>query len=179
MGVRYHFVTEITLGAPSDSVQSNLEDVDRWPAWWKWARTIESLTDRPPGTIGSRHRHLLATPLGFQLGYVTTVTHIADGSIAVDVSGDLHGMGLFEYEAEDENVTWLSLTWMVSSTRPWMNLIGRITRRPFETSHHRLMTDFAHGLAHATEADEVRVRDATVRPTDPGFFEWTPHPPRT
>ncbi|HVR33344.1 MAG TPA: hypothetical protein VMS74_11645 [Acidimicrobiia bacterium] len=173
MGTRYHFVTTLDLASQPAAVDTTLRDIVNWPAWWKWARRIEPLSDAPSGTVGARHRNTIATPLFYRFTYDTEIVETGEGMILVESSGDLTGFGLFVYRPSDDGVH-LSFTWLVETPRWWMNLIGPMARPIFVWNHDHLMTNFGEGLARASGGELIAVSHATLRPTDPGFFEFSP-----
>jgi hypothetical protein len=170
MAMRYHFVTEMVLASSPEVVQATLENVTGWPAWWKWARRVEQLNDLPAGAVGARYRNDIRTPLLYGFSYVTEIVAIAPGRIQVSSSGDLQGSGLFAFETSSDGATALSFSWLVETTKWWMNIAGPLARPLFAWNHDRLMTDFAQGLARASRGDLRRVEHTAIAPSDSRFY---------
>lgn len=167
---RYHFVTEMRLSSSPSAVETVLRDVTRWPVWWKWARRIEPLDSLAPGTVGARYRNHIVTPLRYGFVYDTEVVAVSERDIRLDSRGDLEGSGLFFFTSTDGAGVTLAFTWLVQTSKWWMNLVGPLARPLFTWNHHAVMTDFARGLAHATGGVLLTVRHVSVTRTDPAFF---------
>ncbi|MEX2280406.1 MAG: polyketide cyclase [Acidimicrobiia bacterium] len=173
MAGRYHFLTEMELTSPPDSVEYALSDYTRWPTWWRWARQVESLDGASPGSLGARYRYRVTTPFRYGFTYVTEVIETSPSHILVESSGDLEGSGLFRFSRTEEQGTALSFTWLVQTSKWWMNLVSPIARPAFVWNHDLLMTNFAEGLARVTNGDLIAVTHTVVPPSDPAFFTLT------
>jgi uncharacterized protein YndB with AHSA1/START domain len=167
---RYHFVTEIVVGAPLEHVWDHIADPTRLPATWRWLESTEMLDGAtPPVSLGDRCRYAFRTALPYTLSFVTEVTEVSPPTrLVVDASGELAGTGCWEL-TDVEVGTALRYTWLVETTKRWMNLLAPIGRPAFSWNHDVLMKDFARGLASALDAPLVSVANHTVAPGSPGF----------
>lgn len=150
-GARYHLVTDLSLTAAPARVWQTLVEVELWPSWWGWLRQVRVL--RPPGPDGrgGRFRGLVATPGRYRLRCEIEVVEVdPNRRIVIDATGDLVGRGEFALSETAEGGTRVEFVWRVRTRRLWMTLASPIARRRFVRNHHRLMADFAGGLAYGT-----------------------------
>jgi hypothetical protein len=123
----------------------------------------------PPVSLGDRCRYAFRTALPYTLSFVTEVTEVSPPTrLVVDASGELAGTGCWEL-TDVEAGTAPRYTWLVETTKRWMNLLAPIGRPAFSWNHDVLMKDFARGLASALVAPLVSVANHTVAPGSPGF----------
>lgn len=167
---RYHFLTEMSLSAPPAEVERVLRDVTAWPTWWRWARRVERVNHVPSGTVGARYRNQIRTPMLYGFTYETEIIGVADGRIRLDATGDLEGMGVFEYESLEAGGAYLRFSWLVQTSRRWMNLVGPLARPVFTWNHDLLMTDFARGLARTSGGEVTSIAHLSLSRRRPGFF---------
>jgi hypothetical protein len=167
---RYHFVTGIVVGAPLESTWDHIADPTRWPDAWRWLASVDLLDGAtPPLSVGDRCRYAFRTALPYTLSFVTEVTEVVPPTLLVaEASGELAGTGRWELTSV-EGGTALRYTWLVETTKRWMNVLAPIGRPAFSWNHDVLMKDFARGLAAALDARLVSVANHTVAPGSPGF----------
>ncbi|MFP5332417.1 MAG: hypothetical protein ACLGHX_08685 [Acidimicrobiia bacterium] len=170
MPSRYHFVTEMSLTSSPTDVERVLRDVTAWPTWWKWARHADHVNEVPTGSVGARYRNRVRTPMLYGFTYETEIVEVAAGRIRLDSTGDLEGTGLFEYASLETGGALLRFSWLVQTSRRWMNLVGPLARPVFTWNHDLLMTDFARGLARASGGKLSSIAHVTFGPRDRNFF---------
>lgn len=168
---RYHFVTDIEIAATADEVWNAIEDPTTWPAWWRELRTVELLAPGRPDGVGRRYRLHLRTALPYTIGFESETTRMTRPSVwEARVAGDLEGTGRYELSRIDGGSR-LRHTWIVGTTKPWMNASAPLFRPAFAWNHGVLMRDFATGLAGrlgvALRSSSVR----QVRAGEAGFGE--------
>ena len=171
MAARYHFVSTYRFAGDRSAITRALLDVAGWPTWWRWLRRIEQVQAATSDDgVGAAYRNFMTSPLGTRFTYTTTITAV-DGERRIDVgsSGDLRGRGRFLLVDEPAGEVELSYTWLVETTKWWMNLLAIVGRPAFGWNHDRLMTDFGHGLAKRAGVRLIDLRNETVRPSDPRF----------
>jgi hypothetical protein len=166
----YHFVTDITVGAPIERAWAHIADPTGWPEAWTWLASVEMLDGAtPPASRGDRCRYAFRTALPYTLSFVTEVTEVEPPTLLVaEASGELAGTGRWDL-TEVEAGTALRYTWLVETTKRWMNVLAPIGRPAFSWNHDVLMKDFARGLAATLDAPLVSVANHTVAPGSPGF----------
>jgi hypothetical protein len=170
----YHFKTEMQIGASPDQVWKVLEDPAEWPAWWRWLRRAELLDPGRGDGIGVRYRFEFRTALLYTLGFESETVRMAPRSLWESrVTGELAGTGLWEV-AERDGGTFLQYTWIVATTRWWMNLLAPVARPAFSWNHRVIMSDFATGLARRLGAPLVSVEHGMIKPGAPGFGRLSP-----
>lgn len=168
---RYHFVTALRVDADRQRVWDVIVDPVAWVSWWRWLRTVEPLDEGGPDLVGARYRLAFGTALPYTLSFEsTTVRVVAPALIEAAASGDLRGRGLWQLEEHADGGTDLTYTWLVETTKPWMNLLAPIARPAFSWNHDRLMRDFAAGLARAVDGRLLAVDNSTVPPSRPAFY---------
>ena len=163
MSARYRFLTEFELSSSPAAVENALRDVDNWGTWWRWAQRVESLTSER-GVVGARYRNRISTPLLYGFTYDTELVEVTDDLIRLNVSGDLHGTGLFRFQETDSGGSFLSLDWSVETRKLWMNVLSPVARPVFVWNHHRLMADFGEGLGQASRGKLLATRHLSTTP---------------
>ncbi len=164
----YHFVTEMRIAADRTDVWDELHRPSSWPRWWRWLKRVEPLE---PGPAGPRTRLELGTALPYSLAFeVETVREEPPVLTDWRATGDLAGAALWEF-GEEDGVTDVRFTWLVETTKRWMNVIAPVARPAFSWNHDVVMRGFARGLAGAVGGRLVSVHNSTVQPGAPGFGE--------
>jgi hypothetical protein len=163
VATRYRFLTEFELSSSPAAVEKTLRDVATWGSWWKWARRIEPLTSEH-GVLGARYRNWITTPLFYGFTYDTEVVEVTDELIRLDVSGDLAGSGLFQFQGTESGGSFLSFEWSVETHKTWMNLLAPLARPVFLWNHRRLMSDFGEGLGRASDGELLVTRHLSATP---------------
>ncbi len=169
---RYHFVTVLRLSADRERVWEELQHPERWPAWWRWLRDCEVLNQGGEHSLGARYRYAFGTALPYTLSFETEIISVErPRQLKGRASGELEGFGLWQLEPVAEGGTDVTYSWLVETTKPWMNVLAPVGRPAFSWNHDVLMKDFAKGLARATGATLRSVDNRTVRPGSRGFFQ--------
>jgi hypothetical protein len=165
----YHFRTEIRVGATPEQVWKVLEDPTTWPDWWRWLRRAEVLDPGPKDAVGVRYRFEFRTALPYTLAFESETVRVARPSLWESrVTGELTGTGLWEV-AEREGASVVRWTWVVATSKRWMNVLAPVARPAFSWNHRMLMNDLATGLARRLDAPLLSVQHRTIEPGAPGF----------
>lgn len=168
---RYHFVTRLRICADRQRVWQAILDPAAWPSWWRWLRSAELLEDGDADLVGARYRLSFGTAPPYTLSFEsTTVRVIAPALLEAQVSGDLAGSGLRQLDDAAHASTDVTYTWLVETTKRWMNAVAPVARPLFSRNHDVLMRDFGRGLAQDVDARLLLVENTTVPPSHPGFF---------
>lgn len=168
---RYHFVTEFSVSADREIVWDALIDPTDWPSWWRWLKRVDLLDEGDADRVGARYRYAFGTALPYTLSCELLV-EAAHRPRLVDAtaSGELQGSGHWRLAADPDGGTSVAYTWLVETTKRWMNILAPIGRPAFSWNHDVLMRDFAKGVAQVTGSELRSVRNAAVAPGRPGFF---------
>jgi hypothetical protein len=173
---RYHFVTDIRLLAAPDPVWRVLVQPVDWPRWWPRLAQVELRDPGRPDGLGRRYRLAFRTALPYTLSFESETVRIRAPSLwEARVHGELDGTGVYELFAED-GATCLRHTWIVATTKPWMNLLAPLARPAFAWNHAVLMRDFATGLAGRLGVPLISAQQWRIEPGAPGFGELAPSP---
>ena len=171
---RYHFRTEMRIGATPEQVWTVLEDPTMWPAWWRWLARAELLDPGREDGVGVRYRFDFRTALPYMLTFESETVRIAPPSLWESrVTGELAGSGMWEVSERDGG-SLVRYTWIVATTKRWMNLLAPVARPAFNWNHRVIMGDFAAGLARRLDVRLVSVEHLTIKPRTPGFGRLSP-----
>lgn len=171
MAAQYHFLSEFTLRGDADRIWATLVDVATWPTWWSWLKRIDVLRDpSSPDGVGGVYRNTIRAPAGYGLVYDTEVAAVERlRRLDVESRGDLVGRGRFFFRPQPDGTVDLAFAWLVATPKRWMSFLAPIARPAFSWNHDHLMTAFGRGLAGATDAELVAVKNTTIGPGRPGF----------
>lgn len=169
---RYHFVTAMRVAADRQRLWDLIVEPQIWPSWWRWLRSVELLDSGAADHVGARHRYTFGTALPYTLSFETRVVRSrVPAVLEARASGDLDGAGLWQLDQRADDTTTVTYTWLVETTKWWMNALAPLARPAFSWNHDILMRDFATGLAGAAGAELLAVDNQTMPPSAPGFFE--------
>ena len=172
---RYHFVTEFAVTADRERVWETLSDPTDWPSWWRWLKRVDVHDPGGEDHLGGRYTYAFGTALPYTLAFDMTVTSVdRSSSLVGEASGELEGAGYWQFDEHPDGGTHVTYVWLVETTKRWMNVIAPIGRPAFSWNHDVLMRDFAKGVARITASELRFVRNSTVRPGAPGFFQPPP-----
>lgn len=145
---RYHLVSTWHLTQiPPTAVWQAIAKPEEWPSWWPSMEQISVLHDkRTDGLVGSQFAVICRPYQLYALRFTITLTEVnPPRSIVGTASGDLEGTGMWQF-TQQQNVIILTLTWDVSTTNPWMNLISPLMRPIFSFVHRLVMNQGERGL---------------------------------
>ncbi len=169
---RYHFVTALRIGADRQRVWDRIVEPLVWPSWWRWLRRVELLDRGGQQRVGARHRYTFGTALPYSLSFDTTIVRVvAPAVLEATATGDLDGSALLQLAERADGSTDVTYTWLVETTKRWMNAVAPIARPAFSRNHDVLLRDFGVGLARASEGDLIAIDNTTVAPSVHGFYE--------
>ena len=137
----YEFLTSWLLDAPRENVWEVLQDVERWPEWW---RGVERATVLVPD---ERYRVAWRSRVPYELEFEFAVRRAErPRTMEGEASGALAGSGHWRL-FEQDGVTAVTYEWKVRTTKRWMNVIGPVARPVFEYNHDTVMRWGGEGLA--------------------------------
>lgn len=145
--MRYRFLTTWLLETSRASAWELLEDPLSWSEWWRGVQRVTKLTDGDGRRVGSRYRIAWRSRIPYELEFEFTVRRVDEPCcMEGDATGDLEGTGIWRL-FEQGDVTAVLYDWDVTTTKPWMNTLGRIARPVFEHNHDLVMRWGGEGLA--------------------------------
>jgi hypothetical protein len=125
---------------PIEKVWLCLLDTKSWPVWWKYVASVEEIERGNLLGLNNTRNYLWRTYLPYRLSLNLRVTQLqARYFVAVEVSGDLQGSGCCRLSSLDATTTQIEFNWDVSTCKPWMNYLTRLTRPIFIWNHAKVM----------------------------------------
>jgi hypothetical protein len=174
----YRFVTTFDVAASPPRAWEVLGDLATWPEWWRWLVAIELLAEGDREGIGASYRCRFRTPLGYPVSFDADVVGATPWQrIDIRARGDLAGHGRWQLHPAEGGVR-LRYTWVVATTKAWMNVLAPVARPAFAWNHHVLMRDFAAGFATRLGTPRPTVATRAVAPDSPELDALTCPGPR-
>ncbi|WP_374568917.1 SRPBCC family protein [Ideonella sp.] len=143
----YAYVTHWRLDAPPEAVWQALTEVDEWPQWWPYVRSVTLLRrGREPDGVGALRRIAWGSrlPYGFTLD-VECVESDAPRRLLGRSSGALEGEGLWELWPDGAG-TVVRYTWRLYLNTTWMRLAAPLMAPLFHWNHEGVMRGGGRGL---------------------------------
>lgn len=148
----YDFVTFWEFEAPLERVWKEIRDLDAWPAWWPYVKSVSMVRQGNAEDIGSVRRIVWTTALPYKISFDTELIAIEHlQRIEGKATGDLTGIGIWTFRKEDQN-TLVRYDWSVRTTSKWMNLLAPIARPLFKWNHDKVMAGGYSGLKKRLES---------------------------
>lgn len=143
----YALATEWLIAAPVDRVFDALAEPQRWPQWWRYVKSVESIAAGDADGIGAVWRYTWSSRLPYRLAFdmTTTDAHRPD-RIEGRASGELTGVGRWHL-AREGDVTRVRYDWIVTTTKRWMKSLSPLLAPLFAWNHDQVMAAGARGLA--------------------------------
>jgi Polyketide cyclase / dehydrase and lipid transport len=143
----YRFLTTWLLEASREQAWEVLEDVPRWPEWWRGVERVEQLAAGDAERVGSRYLVEWRSRIPYPVEFEFEVDRVErPGLMEGRAEGELTGRGTWRL-LEDRGVTAVIYDWEVSTTKPWMNLLAPVARPLFASNHDVVMRWGGEGLA--------------------------------
>ena len=133
-------MTTWLLDASRETVWEVLQDVERWPSWWRGVKRISVLGE-------DRYRVAWRSRIPYELEFDFVVER-TDAPLEMEGSatGELRGAGHWRL-LEQGGVTAVIYEWNVETTKLWMKVLGQVARPVFEHNHDVVMRWGGEGLA--------------------------------
>lgn len=173
LAARYHFLSDFRMTSSRDAVWTTLMAVEEWPAWWRWLKRIDVVrAATSENGVGAVYRNHVGSPTGYAFEFLGEIAD-ADRLRRIDLilTGEIVGRIRYLLSDDPSGGTRVQYAQLVETPKWWMNLLAPIARPGFTWNHDKLMTDFGKGLAKASGGDLVTVRNWTLKPGAPGFYE--------
>lgn len=143
----YRFLTTWRLETPVDRVWDALLRPAEWPGWWPNVLSVAELETGDASGIGAAHRFTWTGRLPYRLTFDSRIIRLERHSlIEGSASGDLVGIGRWLLSAGG-NSTDVRYEWIVSTTKPWMNVLAPLLAPAFRWNHDHVMAAGGRGLA--------------------------------
>lgn len=143
---QYSFVTHWSFKAPIDKVWNEIRDMDYWPQWWKYVRSVRLIEQGDANDIGSIRRIEWSTALPYTITFDSELIS-ADYHKRIEgrAFGELTGSGIWTFEVTGD-ITHVRYDWNVGTTKKWMNFFAPIARPIFSWNHDKVMSAGLEGL---------------------------------
>ena len=148
---QYSFVTHWNFNAPIEKVWHEIREMDSWPGWWKYVKSVQLIKPGDENDIGSVRRITWTTALPYELTFdleLMSLDHLK--RIEGKAFGELSGSGIWTFETIGD-VTSVRYDWIVNTTKKWMNLFAPIARPVFSWNHDKVMEAGYDGLKRRLE----------------------------
>lgn len=159
----YRFVTQLRVTAPPEAVYGAIAD----PGWvddWGDATRVERQRPGDETGLGACFDATVRAPLGYRLSArIETVAAQPWRRLVMRASGSVEGTGAWELE-ECPDGTSVVLTWDVSTTERWMDVLAPVARPLFERSHGIVVRNAAGAAARYLGADLLDFRSTALPP---------------
>ena len=144
----YEYVSHWRLAAPLPAVWTALTEVEQWPRWWRYVRSVQTLRKGDADGLGALRRIAWTSrlPYGFTLDVeCDQVQHhrLLRGA----ARGGLEGVGVWELSSDGDTLTRVRYTWRLALNTRWMRLAAPLMSPAFRWTHEGVMHAGAEGLA--------------------------------
>ena len=161
MAKYYEFVTVWNFDAPIEAVWDTIKDSETWHEWWRGVLRVEELKAGDAEGIGKIVRSTWKSMLPYQLIFDSEIVRVEHLKlIEARAFGELEGVGLWQFYAENENKTRVQYDWRVRTTKPWMNFIAPLAKPFFRWNHDVIMNwgeeSLKSKLAASVESEKVK-----------------------
>lgn len=137
--VRYSFVTHWELDAPVETVWELIRNMDAWPQWWNYVKSVTLIKSGDENDIGSVRRIVWNTALPYTIEFDSELVYLEKHKkLEGRAFGELTGKGLWTFE-NNNGKTNVRYDWEVVTTRRWMNLLAPIAKPIFKWNHDKVM----------------------------------------
>ncbi len=162
----YHFITELSVGAPVAQVYDTLVQPEWWLDRWSDATAVQRLHEGDATGVGAVFDAEVRAPLGYRLhAQIETVEAVPPSHLRMRATGDVEGVGIWAL-AHHDGLTHITFTWKVRTTPAWMNALAPIARPFFVRSHHVVIRHAAEAAAAHLDAELVSVSSRSVDPDE-------------
>lgn len=143
----YSFLTTWLIDAERERAWDVLEDVARWPQWWRGVMRVKEMDPGGGDGVGARHAIEWRSRVPYTVRF-EFVTDKVERPVLMQgrAEGDLAGTGRWRL-FEQDGVTAVLYEWNVSTRRPWMNALAPVARPVFAANHGIVMRWGCEGLA--------------------------------
>ena len=150
----FDLVSHWRIAAPIDLVWDALVQVERWPLWWPYVRSVQRLRSAGPDGLGCRHRIQWQTRLPYGLVIdAETVDIKRPECLRGRTWGQLVGEGIWLLRHEG-GITDVTYVYRVEPTTLWMRVLSPVLAPLFRWNHQGVMAAGRAGLARYLDVDQ-------------------------
>ena len=143
---KYEFVTHWEFDAPVEKIWKKIYDMDEWPSWWKYVKSVTVIKHGGVDEIGTVRRIVWTTALPYELSFDSELVAVDPlKRIEGKAFGELTGSGIWTFETDGVK-TRVRYDWVVITTKKWMNALAPIARPIFRWNHDMVMKAGYKGL---------------------------------
>jgi hypothetical protein len=144
---RFSLSTLWRLETSADAVWDALYDVQSWPKWWPYVRSVTELAPGDARGVGALRRYTWTSRLPYSLTFEMRATVVERPFRLEGVAvGELDGTGRWTVQHAG-SATSVRYDWDVATTRPWMNTLAPLLAPAFRWNHGAVMAAGGRGLA--------------------------------
>jgi uncharacterized protein YndB with AHSA1/START domain len=144
----YEFTTIWRFDAPLEKVWEIIKESEKWHEWWKGVLRVVEIKEGDADGLGSIRRSTWKSALPYKLEFDSEIVRIEPLKlIQARAFGELDGVGLWTFTAENEGITNVRYDWKVKTTKSWMNYLAPIAKPFFRWNHDTIMNWGGEGLA--------------------------------
>jgi len=144
---QYRLTTRWLLDAPIDRVWDALTAPEEWPRWWRYVAAVETIAPGDARGVGAVRRYTWSSRLPYRLAFEMTTTRLERPSfIEGRARGELNGIGRWRL-TRDAGGVGAQYEWIVTTGKPWMNLLAPLLAPVFGWNHDQVMAEGGRGLA--------------------------------
>lgn len=144
---QYALTTRWLLDAPVERVWPVLTSPETWPAWWKYAVSVDLMEPGDADGIGALRRYTWSSRLPYRLTFDMRTTALVRPVYLEGIAqGELTGTGRWDL-AEETGGTRVQYTWRVSTGKRWMNALAPLLAPVFAWNHDQVMAEGGRGIA--------------------------------
>jgi hypothetical protein len=145
---QYQFLTRWRIEASIEEVWDVIYDVENWPQWWQYVKSVRQLQTGDSYGVGAIRRHHWYTALPYSLVFDLKTTVVQKPTrLEGEASGQLEGSGIWSL-SWSAPFTDVMYDWRVRTTKNWMNWLAPIAAPVFRWNHDRVMRAGGIGLAN-------------------------------
>jgi uncharacterized protein YndB with AHSA1/START domain len=147
--MEYYEITTIwRFDAPLEKVWEIIKESEKWHEWWKGVLRVVEIKEGDADGLGSIRRSTWKSALPYKLEFDSEIVRIEPLKlIQARAFGELDGVGLWTFTAENEGITNVRYDWKVKTTKSWMNYLAPIAKPFFRWNHDTIMNWGGEGLA--------------------------------
>lgn len=149
----FDLVSHWRIAAPIDEVWEALVQVERWPLWWPYVRSVRRLRSEGPEGLGCMHRIHWQTRLPYGLVIDAETVYIKQPEcLRGRTSGQLKGEGIWLLRHEG-GITDVTYVYRVEPTTMWMRVLSPVLAPLFRWNHEGVMAAGRTGLVRYLGVD--------------------------
>lgn len=152
---RFELVSHWHIAAPVEQVWAALKATERWPAWWRYVKSVQEIRPGDADGLGAVRHIAWSSRLPYGIAFDVEVIELRRLQLLRGrARGQLEGTGTWELVPDGE-CTRVRYTWCVDLSTRWMRILAPVMAPVFRWNHDGVMRAGAHGLARHLEAELI------------------------